>query len=683
VRNLPRFILGVLTIGQMALPSHAHDIPVVFSSIPSADEIRAAQASALFPSYLVGPETYLAAENRFAAYATKAERDQKHKEVIDAYFAAMESNLGRPTFAQTMWSHGNAIARLARKNSFTVDKEGEKNILNGLAQRVTLYCESRLKAAWDQENCKRSLLAPLTDLTRYFWQGIGLEMKKHKEYAKDSPENFDKYIQNVEYHNSNSPAWTALQKIEETVDTTKRLAFITMRVQAPTPPIYVVPKFPVGADTFNGKTLTTEHARNYLHGAVTNEYANRVAKSLGHPYLALSVWHNVNSIARLRRNNNIFVRNEGVNLRDKTDYHLAESLLKFCKEQSFSDPSLKDACLENFHRVRGVLDELNEAAWEDMAEKLADPKIRAGIIARHSEALKDVQPGTSLYEDRLADLLVLDESRNPNSRINRLIELLGAPGQTGPSYMKWFLDHGYKPDPTFTLVKATDTKTISEPSFIWEVKAMLRDPSYITPHFETSPAIYQKFRKKFILRRPAGLVRIPLNPASPNLGPCGSHHYTPDGGAKALDAYAAPITACAFGALLQTWKKDFCPDSSQGCRINWGDISHRDRTHFNDHGTHTHGNCIDIRPFRSGKFVDEPLSVGQTGYDAATVQKFLNLIKSMGATNVAFNDATLDNRAYEPGHHNHIHFCLKDNKRTREVCNNFQVDRNVCSSLGP
>lgn len=205
-----------------------------------------------------------------------------------------------------------------------------------------------------------------------------------------------------------------------------------------------------------------------------------------------------------------------------------------------------------------------------------------------------------------------------------------------------------------------------------------------------------------------GLVQMPLEGASGSIGPCGSVHYNPDK-PKGVDAYANPLTACAFMSVLQDWKKNSCPDNSRGCRVAWGDISHKTSAKFNGHATHTDGQCIDIRPLRKGSFENAGLCAFQMvkttkwvrskgrkvkvsawvcpssgtpagGYDRAKTTELITALKKAGGSNVYFND-TATGGGKMSGHSNHIHVCFKNTPQTKETCDKFVPDVNVCPEL--
>ncbi len=173
------------------------------------------------------------------------------------------------------------------------------------------------------------------------------------------------------------------------------------------------------------------------------------------------------------------------------------------------------------------------------------------------------------------------------------------------------------------------------------------------------------------------LVQLPMK--TPNNGPYGSFHYSPDNGGV-LDTYINNQTSCAFQNLLNQWRKTGCPDvtnsdgsvteyEERGCRVAFGDISHRDVSRWNGHRSHTNGYCIDIRPMRRGGFENSPLFYGGSGYDAQKTAEFLRMAKQFGATNILFNDPNIRSRtrssnyvsgvAYSGGHNNHMHICIR------------------------
>ena len=202
---------------------------------------------------------------------------------------------------------------------------------------------------------------------------------------------------------------------------------------------------------------------------------------------------------------------------------------------------------------------------------------------------------------------------------------------------------------------------------------------------EGTPGPFVDGLKKMIKNRRAkpqglsvsrGLAQLPLKG---NRGACGSFHYNADK-PLGVDAYANPLTACVFTAVMQEWKKDFCPSHKAGCRLQWGDISHKNAPRFNGHMTHTDGYCIDIRPMRKGDFGDGPMTYTSKGYDRQMTGKLINLLKKRGGSAMYFNDTRLGTRAVH-GHHNHVHVCFKDNKTTRATCDNLKVDPKVCPEL--
>ncbi|MGE0526046.1 MAG: hypothetical protein AB7G93_14680 [Bdellovibrionales bacterium] len=177
-----------------------------------------------------------------------------------------------------------------------------------------------------------------------------------------------------------------------------------------------------------------------------------------------------------------------------------------------------------------------------------------------------------------------------------------------------------------------------------------------------------------------GFVQIPTKGSLGNIGPCGSHHYNPDrAGAELVDNYAHPVTACVFMDVLQEWKKR-CPNHRDGCRLAWGNISHKHYGMFSrlkTHTAHDNGVCIDIRPMRKGRFQDYRLEWTQRNYDRKMTSEFIALAKSKGAEPLIFNDPS-SGGGYHPGHEDHLHVCFPPNAKTRSVCNNFKYDPNIC-----
>lgn len=177
------------------------------------------------------------------------------------------------------------------------------------------------------------------------------------------------------------------------------------------------------------------------------------------------------------------------------------------------------------------------------------------------------------------------------------------------------------------------------------------------------------------------IYRFPKLPGESFYAPCGSFHYNPDS-PDWIDAYAHPQTACSLLALVQKWKGSFCPSSEEGCRLAWGDISHITDKYFSGHKTHTHGYCIDLRPFRKGPFRNAPLWYTDPEYDQATTRKFLKLIqKDLKAKPVYFNDPMLIREGLAKrasGHDNHIHFCFNPASERVRSCAVFQLNTEAC-----
>ena len=216
-----------------------------------------------------------------------------------------------------------------------------------------------------------------------------------------------------------------------------------------------------------------------------------------------------------------------------------------------------------------------------------------------------------------------------------------------------------------------------------------RDMRKISSKAEEAPASYVAYPDKLRkiietgkctgtdLKCSRGMVQVPLLGRG-NIGPCGSHHYTPDP-PPGTDAYAEPVANCAFTAVLQEWKKNHCPERS-GCTIAWGDISHKTKAIFNGHADHQEGECIDIRPLRKGEFVDGGIRWLDRGYDRNKTKELITMMKQMGANVVLFNDVSAGGQRLA-GHNNHIHVCFKKNPTTEKLCQNLKVDGKICPEL--
>ena len=182
-------------------------------------------------------------------------------------------------------------------------------------------------------------------------------------------------------------------------------------------------------------------------------------------------------------------------------------------------------------------------------------------------------------------------------------------------------------------------------------------------------------------REGRSIFRIPKLAHENYYGACDSFHYNPDDD-DWIDAYANAKTSCGLISILQNWKDTYCPQFSFGCRIAWGDISHRTEEYFSGHKTHTHGKCIDMRPLRQGDFSNTPLTYQDPAYDRQMTRKFLQFITGKyGASPVFFNDPVLIDEGlskYSSGHDNHIHFCLHENAKLTKACKTFQPSESLC-----
>lgn len=180
------------------------------------------------------------------------------------------------------------------------------------------------------------------------------------------------------------------------------------------------------------------------------------------------------------------------------------------------------------------------------------------------------------------------------------------------------------------------------------------------------------------------LVALPMC-STPNNGPFGSYHYNPDSSnAPPVDVYTNPATSCAFQNVLKKWNEEFCPDTGttpyeeRGCRVSFGNISHRNTVNFPPHRTHRDGTCIDIRPMRRGGFQDAGLRWGNRNrsYDRALTAQFMRLAQENGASLMIFNDPSIRSQSrstnyvpgvvYSQGHEDHMHICFDPRRLTEE-----------------
>ncbi len=147
-------------------------------------------------------------------------------------------------------------------------------------------------------------------------------------------------------------------------------------------------------------------------------------------------------------------------------------------------------------------------------------------------------------------------------------------------------------------------------------------------------------------------------------------------------SYTAPITACALARLTQTWRERFCTNNNSSCQLAFGNVSHPELEKFGRprHQTHTHGNCVDIRPIRDSG--NQPVEWSHGNYNRSQTRNLLNLLKEMGAESVYFNDPQMISDGLSSrmgGHDNHIHFCFRsDNAKAEKQCAEFEPDARIC-----
>ncbi len=203
-------------------------------------------------------------------------------------------------------------------------------------------------------------------------------------------------------------------------------------------------------------------------------------------------------------------------------------------------------------------------------------------------------------------------------------------------------------------------------------------------------------------------VQIPISDLYGKQGFCGAYHYNPDRyynnerygtpnkntragitSVQVVDNFVPESVACSLVGVMQEWKKTNCPDpKDKGCRLAYGDCGHKDESSRNkkvwNHGDHF-GNCIDLRPMRTGSFLDKPLSPPDEDYDRVKTKELLQLLKKHGGHGVRKTqpplysddeiikeDKTLALKA--KGHHNHVHVCFSDQK----ACEKLQYYPSIC-----
>lgn len=203
-------------------------------------------------------------------------------------------------------------------------------------------------------------------------------------------------------------------------------------------------------------------------------------------------------------------------------------------------------------------------------------------------------------------------------------------------------------------------------------------------------------------------VQIPMKDLYGKEGYCGAYHYNPDRyynnerygkptkktragitSVQVVDNFLPQQTACSLVAVMQEWKKTYCSNpKDKGCRLAYGDCGHKDESSRHkqvwNHGDHS-GNCIDLRPMRTGVFLDKPLSPPDEDYDRAKTKELLQLLKKHGGHGVRKNqpplysdediikeDKTLALKA--KGHHNHVHVCFSD----KDACRNLEYYPSIC-----
>lgn len=182
-------------------------------------------------------------------------------------------------------------------------------------------------------------------------------------------------------------------------------------------------------------------------------------------------------------------------------------------------------------------------------------------------------------------------------------------------------------------------------------------------------------RDKIEMIDETGLVKIPLDYDSHDgkglSGPFGSYHYNSDD-KGASDAYAKPLTGCAFMKVLEKHQKD-C--QGEGCQIQFGDMFHLKS--WGPHNYHGSGKCIDIRPLKKSTSRTS-LTYHSKNYDREKTKKFIELLSEAGGSPIVFDDRKITNEfkdrsdirpTSDGSHANHIHVCFDPSSKTvQDTC---------------
>ena len=172
-----------------------------------------------------------------------------------------------------------------------------------------------------------------------------------------------------------------------------------------------------------------------------------------------------------------------------------------------------------------------------------------------------------------------------------------------------------------------------------------------------------------------GLVKLPLDYESYDgkgmSGPFGSYHYNTDDKGSS-DAYAKPLTGCAFMKVLENHQKSCTGD---GCQVQFGNLFHLKT--WGTHQFHGSGKCIDIRPLKTSDSRTS-LTYKSKNYDREKTKNFIKLLSDAGGSPIVFDDRKLINEfpgrtdirpTSDGSHSNHIHVCFDPkSSKVKKTC---------------
>ena len=176
-----------------------------------------------------------------------------------------------------------------------------------------------------------------------------------------------------------------------------------------------------------------------------------------------------------------------------------------------------------------------------------------------------------------------------------------------------------------------------------------------------------------------GLVEVYKLPGSGENIMCGVKHIR----SYRSEPFQGIDTLCAWAAVAQEWRKQYCPDNSPDCRIMLGDSSFGERMPSSwPHSTHRRGWCMDIWPMRKDNCGETEVTWQQGCYSREKTAAFVKLLIKHGAdkgNQLFFNDPQIPDVRYLSNHDDHIHACFKPaNSIVKSRCDNTTVDRDIC-----